>query len=302
MDWRAGAKLQSFEILGEGEAIDANLHCQVKLKFAQPQNGKKEVTVYLSSRHQSRTNGFQRTRPITRLTTLQHIKKINSERVQYGKNTNGYIAVLFTCETNHLRDLVSGAILLSTESVSTADEQSSWKAWERLSDEQAWALLPTLATGEKQPLPNWIKPVVLQMPRTAAAMLELDKAFRDGGPLEPALRAKLRWIIAHANGCGYGRELALADLRRVAGDKVKLSEFAGNPADWPASEADDFEFVRLLTVSGPTIPDELFERLRVKHGDRGVAAMVLLTAYGNFQDRLLLGLNVPIEKNGLILR
>ncbi len=45
MDWRAGAKLQSFEILGEGEAIDANLHCQVKLKFAQPQNGKKEVTV-----------------------------------------------------------------------------------------------------------------------------------------------------------------------------------------------------------------------------------------------------------------
>ncbi len=193
---------------------------------------------------------------------------------------------------------VSGAILLSTESVSTADEQSSWKAWERLSDEQAWALLPTLATGEKQPLPNWIKPVVLQMPRTAAAMLELDKAFRDGGPLEPALRAKLRWIIAHANGCGYGRELALADLRRVAGDKVKLSEFAGNPADWPASEADDFEFVRLLTVAGPTIPDELFERLRVKHGDRGVAAMVLLTAYGNFQDRLLLGLNVPIEKNG----
>ncbi|MDX1929104.1 MAG: hypothetical protein SFV81_21430 [Pirellulaceae bacterium] len=45
MDWRAGAKLQSFEILGEGEAIDANLHCQVKLKFAQPQNGKKEITV-----------------------------------------------------------------------------------------------------------------------------------------------------------------------------------------------------------------------------------------------------------------
>jgi hypothetical protein len=45
MDWKAGAKLQSFEILGEGEAIDANLHCQVKLKFAQPQKGKSEQTV-----------------------------------------------------------------------------------------------------------------------------------------------------------------------------------------------------------------------------------------------------------------
>ncbi len=182
--------------------------------------------------------------------------------------------------------------------VPTASEQSSWKAWERITDDQAWSLLPALATGEKQPLPNWLKPVVLQMPRTAAAMLELDKAFRDGGPLDAALRAKLRWIIAHANGCEYGRALALADLRRVTGDKVKLSEFAGNPAAWPAGEADDFEFVRLLTVAGPTIPDELFERLRVKHGDRGVAAIVLLTAYGNFQDRLLLGLNVPIEKNG----
>ncbi len=34
------------------------------------------------------------------------------------------------------------------------------------------------------------------------------------------------------------------------------------------------EFARLLTVAAPTIPDELFERLRVRFGEKQVAAMV----------------------------
>lgn len=45
MDWKTGAKLKSFEILGEGEAIDANLYCQVKLRFSPPHNGKSESQV-----------------------------------------------------------------------------------------------------------------------------------------------------------------------------------------------------------------------------------------------------------------
>lgn len=45
MDWKSGATLQSFEIQGEGEAIDANLHCQVKLKMLLPNKTKSEKTV-----------------------------------------------------------------------------------------------------------------------------------------------------------------------------------------------------------------------------------------------------------------
>lgn len=45
MDWKSGAALQSFEINGEGEAIDANLHCQVKLKLLLPNKTKSEKTV-----------------------------------------------------------------------------------------------------------------------------------------------------------------------------------------------------------------------------------------------------------------
>ncbi len=48
MDWKRGVPLQSFEIIGDGDAVDANLYCQVKLKFAKPQNGKSEqVVTYL---------------------------------------------------------------------------------------------------------------------------------------------------------------------------------------------------------------------------------------------------------------
>lgn len=184
--------------------------------------------------------------------------------------------------------------------IAPENQVTSWAAWERLSDEQAWKMLPELATGEKTPLPNWIKPFVLQMPRTAAAMLELDAAFRTQGPLDAALRAKLRWIVAHANQSAYGEALALLDLRNAAGPNARIAEFTGTPEKWPDELKAEFEFVRTLTLAAPTLSDSLFEKMRVKYGDQGVAAMVLLTAYGNFQDRVLLGLNVPIDREGVL--
>jgi hypothetical protein len=44
MEWKAGAKLTAFEIVST-EAVDANLHCQVKLALEDPQKGKVEKTV-----------------------------------------------------------------------------------------------------------------------------------------------------------------------------------------------------------------------------------------------------------------
>jgi hypothetical protein len=48
-DWMGGAKLTSYEILTT-KAIDANLHCEVKLSLTGAQNGGSEKTVtYLVS-------------------------------------------------------------------------------------------------------------------------------------------------------------------------------------------------------------------------------------------------------------
>ena len=57
------------------------------------------------------------------------------------------------------------------------------------------------------------------------------------------------------------------------------------------ADREPLEFALLLTIAAPTIPDDLFARLRERFGDKQVAAMVLLAAYGNFQDRIVLGLN-----------
>ena len=73
-----------------------------------------------------------------------------------------------------------------------------WKAIAVPSDKDAWAKLPKPVSGGDGKLPNWAKAFVPHLPRTAAAMLELDLAHRTKSPLDPALRAKMRWVVATA--------------------------------------------------------------------------------------------------------
>jgi alkylhydroperoxidase family enzyme len=167
-----------------------------------------------------------------------------------------------------------------------------------LSDEECWRRMPPASSGGGGPLPSWAKAVATRLPRTAAAMLELDLAQRTRSPLDPLLRAKMRWVIAHANHCAYSEAYALADLRRAGGDEAAVKALTGDPSGWPAADRAPLEFARLHTISAPTIPDELFARLRGRFGDKKVAAMVLLGAYGNFQDRIVLGLDLPAEPGG----
>ena len=54
-----------------------------------------------------------------------------------------------------------------------------------LSDEESWKRMPRRHQGGGRPLPNWAKAVAARLPRTAAAMLELDMAQRTKNPLDP---------------------------------------------------------------------------------------------------------------------
>jgi alkylhydroperoxidase family enzyme len=145
-----------------------------------------------------------------------------------------------------------------------------------LNDEECWKRMPTVVSGSGQALPSWAKAVASQLPRTAAAMLQLDLAHRTKSPLDPVLRGKMRWVIAHANRCVYSEAYALADLKRAGVDASSLEVLKGAAASWSEAGRDPLEFARLLTVAAPTISDELFERLRSRFGDKQVAAMVLL--------------------------
>ena len=216
--------------------------------------------------------------------------------------------VLLNASRYHYMTRISNGFQLTLErenvfydyyNVKSADTSNSGAtAVKLLSDEEAWKKLPEAVSGNGVELPVWVRAVATQLPRTAAAMLKLDYAHRTESPLEPQQRAKMRWVIAHANRCGYSEAYALADLERAGLDAEGRKNLIAGPNRWPAEDRDPLEFARLLTVAAPTISDELFETLRMRYGDKRVAAMVLLAAYGNFQDRIILGLNLPMEEHG----
>ncbi len=87
-------------------------------------------------------------------------------------------------------------------------------------DAEAWRRLPKAEEGCGQPLPNWTRAFARSLPRTTAAMLDLDRLHRTQSALGPVLRGKMRWVAADANRCEYSRAYAEADLRRAGVDEA----------------------------------------------------------------------------------
>ena len=168
-----------------------------------------------------------------------------------------------------------------------------------LSDDETWRRLPPLEQGEAgQPLPAWARALAGPLPRTTAAMLELDYLHRARSPLDPKLRGQLRWVAADANRCAYARAYAEADLRRAGVPAAEIAALAGDRAGRPEAERAALAFARKLTLAAYTVTDEEVARLIALYGEKQVVAMVLLLAYANFQDRLLLALDLPVEEGG----
>jgi hypothetical protein len=129
-------------------------------------------------------------------------------------------------------------------------------------------------------------------------MLELDFWHRSRSPLPPELRGRMRWVAAHANRCRYSEAYAAADLRRAGVDEGRLRELAGDFPGLPADTRAALAFAQKLTQAPDTITDEEVTRLIGLYGEKQVVAMAMLLAYANFQDRLILALDVPLESGG----
>jgi alkylhydroperoxidase family enzyme len=167
-------------------------------------------------------------------------------------------------------------------------------------DAEAWKRLPAPLRGGGGPLPAWARALAPTLPRTAAAMLELDFLQRARGPLDPAFRARLRWVAAHANHCRYGEACAEADLRRAGVDETAIRALADGSRNLPAPVGAALAFAHKLTSAADTVTDAEVARLIGEYGEEQVVAMVLLLAYANFQDRLVLALDLPEEAGGAL--
>jgi hypothetical protein len=167
-----------------------------------------------------------------------------------------------------------------------------------LNDAEAWAHLPPVEEGLGQPLPVWARALAASLPRTTGAMIDLDYAQRVESSLPQQLRAKLRWIAADANRCAYTRAYARADYLRAGGSAAELDDLLRRLDRLPEAERLALAFVRQLVEAAYTATDSQVARLVQIYGEKQVVAMVLIAAYANFQDRLMLALGVSVEPNG----
>jgi alkylhydroperoxidase family enzyme len=164
-----------------------------------------------------------------------------------------------------------------------------------LENSEAWKYLPHAEKGGGVPLPGWARALARTLPRTTAALLELDYSHRAKSPLDPKLRGTMRWVAAHANHCAYTEAIAAADLRRAGVSDLVIQSLAGDFSDFPEREKVALIFARQLTRAADTVTDAQVGKLMKLYGQKDLVAMVLLLAYANFQDRLVLALNLPPE-------
>jgi alkylhydroperoxidase family enzyme len=167
-----------------------------------------------------------------------------------------------------------------------------------LTDAQAGKKLPAALEGGGQPLPAWIRALADSLPKTAAAMIDLDYAQRAESPLPPQLRAKLRWFAAHANRCPYAMASARADFVRAGGKAEEIDSLPEQLDKLREKERLALQLVGQLTEAAYTVTDAQVARLVELYGEKQLVAIVLVAAYANFQDRLLLALGVGVEPDG----
>lgn len=184
------------------------------------------------------------------------------------------------------------AVLLSATFV-IADERSA--CLPMLDDDTAWNRMPPLEQGQRQPLPAWARMLAESLPRTTAAMLQLDALHRQRSPLGAELAGKVRWTVAKANRCAYGMAAAEGDLHRAGLDEAALASFKSGSAVPPREERVILEFARRLTSEADQITDEEAARVAEIKGEENLVALVLLVAHANFQDRLFLALGAVAD-------
>jgi hypothetical protein len=129
-------------------------------------------------------------------------------------------------------------------------------------------------------------------------MLELDYLHRARNPLAPGLRGQIRWAAARANRCESGEAIARADLRAAGVGAEELEALTGDPTGLPAEAQEVVRFAFKLTLAAESLTDADVARLIDRYGEKQVVAIVLLLAYANFQDRLLLALDPGPEPGG----
>ncbi len=167
-----------------------------------------------------------------------------------------------------------------------------------LTNEEAWKKMTFIETERGRQLPVWIRALAVSLPKTAAAMIDLDHAQRMESTLPPLLRAKLRWVAADANRCAYAKAYARFDYVRAGGKAQDIDALPKQMDKLLKEERIALQLVKQLVEAAYTVTDEQVAEVVELHGEKQTVAIVLVAAYANFQDRFLLALGAEVEPDG----
>jgi alkylhydroperoxidase family enzyme len=118
-----------------------------------------------------------------------------------------------------------------------------------LDDDAAWSKLPGVENASGRRLPAWARALAGSLPRTTAAMLELDYLYRTSDAFDSRLRARMRWVAARANRCEYARAIAEADLLRAGATAQDVAQLAAGTGDLPTGDRAALAFAHKMTLA-----------------------------------------------------
>lgn len=163
-----------------------------------------------------------------------------------------------------------------------------------LSNEAAWECLPPAIKGQGAPIPLWARQLAGLMPKTTASQLALDFAQRASNPIPPRLRAAMRYVSASHHKNSSGTAIAASDAALQGLTEAELERLAAYDfANWTESEVRALRFMQKMDADPILLGDKIFQHLVRDFGEQATASMVLLAAYSNFHNRLLICLGTP---------
>ncbi len=145
-----------------------------------------------------------------------------------------------------------------------------------------------------------LKPGLLwgRSPRVFLALAALYGAIdRSSSPLDPALRSLLTVRVSQINSCSFCVDINSATLAQRAGSLDKVHALA----DWRGAGIFDereraaLEYAEAVTVTGSTIPEALFARLRRFFDDDAIVELTALIAFQNLSSKFNSALDVPSQ-------
>ncbi|MBL8510679.1 MAG: carboxymuconolactone decarboxylase family protein [Betaproteobacteria bacterium] len=137
-----------------------------------------------------------------------------------------------------------------------------------------------------------------RVPRLFAAVALLYGVLdRKRSPISPVLRSLITVRVSQINWCRFCVDINSATLAKRTGSMDKVEALAGwrDSPLFDAAERAALDYAEAVTITGQTVSDDLFARLREHFSDDAIVELTGLIAFQNLSSKFNSALDVPAQ-------